>query len=310
MAVRDLSFPSANGRDQIQAWVCEPVRPPRAIVQIVHGLGEHSRCYDHLVTRLLDEGFVVAADDHAGHGRTAVVSGVWADTGDNGAAAVVADELTLHGLVSDLFPGLPWILFGHSWGSMIARVVAAEHCEDLSALALCGIAAQCHWLERGVDRADLGARIAAGRGETHDSALGAQMREEFNSRIPEDDRGSWVSVSPDVVREHANDPLKRGTAMTLRFLQDFITVYDRANSPEFSTGVRRDLPVLIVAGDADPVANYGEGAYHVANQLAASGHHDVHTRVWPGYRHEIFIEPDIHDEVEDEIAGFINAHLS
>ena len=92
MALHEIRFPSANGRDQIHGWIYAPATTPRAIVQIAHGLGEHSRRYLHLISALLDAGFVVAADDHAGHGATAVESGVWDDTGENGAAVVVDDE--------------------------------------------------------------------------------------------------------------------------------------------------------------------------------------------------------------------------
>lgn len=76
MALFEVPFESANHRDQIQAWIYTPTTAPRGVVQVVHGLGEHSRRYLHLITTLLDAGFVVAADDHAGHGPTAMVSGV------------------------------------------------------------------------------------------------------------------------------------------------------------------------------------------------------------------------------------------
>ena len=75
VALQEITFTSANGRDTVQAWVYEPVGTPTAVVQVVHGLGEHSRRYLHLTSTLLDAGFVVVADDHAGHGRTAMGSG-------------------------------------------------------------------------------------------------------------------------------------------------------------------------------------------------------------------------------------------
>ena len=164
MGIREVEFPSHNGRDQIQAWIYEPVRPARAVVQVVHGLGEHSRRYLHLISTLLDAGFVVSADDHAGHGRTAMVSGEWGDTGEDGVATVVEDEATLRSRVRDLHPELPFFLFGHSWGSMIGRAFATAHGEDLAGLALCGVAAQIHGIDAVVDRAGPAARIAAGEG--------------------------------------------------------------------------------------------------------------------------------------------------
>lgn len=75
MAIQEVTFPSSNGRDTIYGWIYEPTQPARGVVQIVHGLGEHSRRYLHMITALLDAGFVVAADDHAGHGKTSTESG-------------------------------------------------------------------------------------------------------------------------------------------------------------------------------------------------------------------------------------------
>lgn len=312
MGIREVSFPSHNGRDEIQAWVYEPVRPARAIVQVVHGLGEHSRRYLHMIATLEDAGFVVAADDHAGHGRTAMVSGEWGDTGPDGVTTVIEDEATLHDKVRELHPELPYVVFGHSWGSMIARAYASDHGEDLTALALCGVAAQIHGIDAVVDRAGLAARIAAGGGLDRDDGYVAQMFDGFVSRYPDGSGPTdWIAVDPDVVRDHANDPFNNFTApMTLRFVQDFITLYDRVNAPEWYASVRADLPVLLMSGGMDPVANYGEGTYHVANELQLGGRTDVRARVWPGYRHEIHNDPDTRASVEEELVHFIEGHLA
>lgn len=69
------------------------------------------------------------------------------------------------------------------------------------------------------------------------------------------------------------------------------------------------LPILIVAGEQDPVANYGEGAYHVANALWKHGSRDVRTVVYPGVRHEIHNEPPTRVAVEQEVIGFLEKHL-
>lgn len=174
MALHEVTFPSTNHRDTIQGWIYAPARPPRAIVQIVHGLGEHCGRYLHLISALVDAGFVVTADDHAGHGR---------------------------------------------------------------------------------------------------------------------------------------DPLNALTnPMSLRFVRDFANLYDAVNEGWAQT-VSTDLPVLIVAGDQDPVANYGEGAYHVANSLWPSGNKNVRTKVFSGFRHEVHNEPPIRAEVEAEVISFIENWL-
>lgn len=155
MALTELAFPSHNGRDTVYGWMYHPTRPARAIVQIIHGLGEHSRRYLHLITTLLDAGFVVVADDHAGHGKTAVESGFWVDTGDHGAQTAVVDEQSLMTIARETYPDLPYVVFGHSWGSMIARPLASV--TQIDGLILCGIAAQMAGIETGVDRTALAA---------------------------------------------------------------------------------------------------------------------------------------------------------
>lgn len=94
--------------------------------------------------------------------------------------------------------------------------------------------------------------------------------------------------------------------MTVRFLQGFVSLFDTANGDGFYSAVRPELPVMLMAGSEDPVANYGAGAFHVANRLVASGHHDVATHVYPGYRHEVHNEPEIRGEVVEEIIKFVN----
>lgn len=304
MSLREIEFTSSNYRDNIFGWLYEPVVPARGIVQLIHGLGEHSRRYLPLITRLLDAGFVVAADDHAGHGKTAMASGIWADAGDRADHVVVDDERTLRTLVRDRHPDLPYVVFGHSWGSMIARGLVGGDSDQVDGLILCGIAAGIHGIENVLDREAL-----AGETDTEGPAPEVYVASMFDGFISRYESGSgptaWVARDPDVVRDHAVDPLNNfGAPMSVRFLQGFVDLYDTANSDAWYSSVRADLPVLIIAGDGDPVANFGEGAYRVANQLARTGHSDVRTRVFTGFRHEIHNEPEIRDEVAGEIIDF------
>jgi alpha-beta hydrolase superfamily lysophospholipase len=307
MALHEITFPSHDDRDEIHAWIYEPVGPARGIVQIVHGLGEHSRRYLHMIDTLLQAGFVVAADDHAGHGATAMASGIWQDTGPDGVETVLADERTLRDLVAGQHPDLPFVMFGHSWGSMIARPYASRYGTDLAGLALCGVAAQMRGIERTLDRDALAAAIGDGDGTGPDTGFQQQMFDGFVDRFgPDAGPTDWVAADPAVVADHGADPLNNfGAPMSLRFVRDFVGLYDLANAEDWSATVRTDLPVLILAGDQDPVANFGEGALHVANSLWATGHTDVDSHIYSGVRHEVHNEPATRAEVEDTLVTFL-----
>jgi alpha-beta hydrolase superfamily lysophospholipase len=307
MSLDEIEFTSANGRDTIQAWMYVPVGEPMAIVQLVHGLGEHSRRYLHLTSTLLDAGFVVVAGDHAGHGRTAMRQGTWGDAGDDAAHVVVADELTLQARARAALPALPYVVFGHSWGSMIARAMASDPSAQLAGLALCGIAAQLHGIEEAIDRPAL-AGLAAGPAAA-DAVPDVFMGQLFGRFLERYDDGAgptaWVALDQAVVADHGRDPFNNfGAPLSARFLQGFVDLYDRVNSEAWYGSIPADLPVLILAGDQDPVTNYGEGAYHVANKLIGAGRRDVRTRVFPGVRHEVHNEPTTRAETEREIVEF------
>lgn len=307
MALHEVPFTSTNGRDEIQAWIYEPAGTPRGIVQVIHGLGEHSRRYIHLISALLDAGFVVAADDHSGHGRTAMVSGIWQDTGEDGASVVVEDEQRLREIVTERHPELPYVVFGHSWGSMIARSLANRHPQGLAGLAVCGVAANMKGMEAPGLREALDAAIAERGGEAiDDTGIGGAMFDGFLDRFGEGaGPTAWVASDEAVVADHAVDPYNNfGAPMTLRFARSFIELYDRANAADWTDPLPKDLPVLILAGDQDPVANFGEGAYHVANTLWDAGLRDVRTRVYTGLRHEVHNEPASRADVETEIIAF------
>jgi alpha-beta hydrolase superfamily lysophospholipase len=309
MSIRELEFASYNGRDSINAWIYTPIRKPRGIVQVVHGLGEHSRRYLHLILKLNEAGFVVAADDHTGHGKTAAASKVWGDYGTKGYQTTAEDEKTLHDIVTKEFPGLPFVLFGHSWGSMIARNYAAMYASTLKALVLCGTCGTWGGMEPlGEELKEL---VDAGKGADSDPAfmgrLFAGWVDRFeNAKTPND----WISADPDIVADHATDPFNNLYApLSNRALYDILELAANITGPEWAGKLPPDLPVYLIAGDQDPVGNYGEGVLAVANWLWQTGHKKIVSKLYSGHRHEIHNDRDIREEVTDGIIDFINAEL-
>ena len=129
--LHEVSFKSFNERDTVYGWIYVPACEPKGIVQLIHGFGEHSRRYFHLIVRLMEAGYIVAADDHVGHGKTALENNTWGDWGNQGFHTMMEDEHQLKALVSELYPNLPYFLYGHSMGSMIARDFMTKYGEEL-----------------------------------------------------------------------------------------------------------------------------------------------------------------------------------
>ena len=167
--LHEISFKSFNERDEVQGWVYVPACEPKGIIQLIHGFGEHSRRYFHMIVAFMDAGFIVAADDHVGHGKTAVVNDTWGDWGNKGAHTMMEDEHILTGIVKKMYPDLPYFLFGHSMGSFIARDYIAKYGNELKGVTICGTCGALPSLQEAM--AAVREAVDAGKGDESDPAF-------------------------------------------------------------------------------------------------------------------------------------------
>lgn len=307
--LHEISFPSFNKRDDVKGWIYVPACQPKGIVQLIHGFGEHSRRYFHMIVAFMDEGFIVAADDHVGHGKTAVENGVWSDWGDQGPHTMMEDEHTLTKIVKEKYPDLPYFLFGHSMGSFIARDYMATYGDELTGATICGTAGVFPAPREAISA--LKKACDEGKGAEVDPEMTGLLLGWMCERMEEPIQfgNEWICHDPYVQADHANDPFDAFTKPTTnRSLYDFTQMMDCISSPEWAAKVPKDLPIYNIAGDCDPVGNYGEGVYQVSNWLIQTGH-KVKTTLYPGYRHEIHNYDDLKWEVEEGIIEFMTSVL-
>lgn len=302
--LHEFTFPSYNERDKVQAWVYVPATDPVGIVQLVHGYGEHSRRYFHMIVRYLEAGFIVAADDHVGHGKTAEINDTWGDWGDKGPETMVEDEKRLMDIVREMYPDLPYFFFGHSMGSVITRQFVARYGDLLTGATLCGTCGSVPQMQGAVPL--LEQLIADGKGNESTPEAVAEMMGWMSARIPDATLGNeWICHDPYVQIDHAQDPFDAFTKPTVnKSLLDFMKMINEIACPAWAERVPQALPLLSIAGDEDPFGNYGQGVYETANWLAETDH-DIATIVYPGYRHEIHNYADLKDEVCDTVLEFM-----
>lgn len=303
--LHEVSFPSFNERDNVQGWIYVPAAKPKGIVQLIHGFGEHSRRYLHMISAFLDAGYVVAADDHVGHGKTAVENDVWGDWGDKGPHTMMEDEHTLKGIVCEKYPDLPYFLFGHSMGSFITRDFIAKYGDELAGATICGTTGIFRHAKEGAE--ELKKVIDAGHGtDSNPEFLGLIMGWMFE-RCGEAKIGNeWICSDPYVQKDHAEDPFDAFTKPTSnRSLYDFTQMMIQIEGTEWAKKVPTSLPIYNIAGDQDPVGEFGKGVYEVSNWLVDTGH-QVKTKLYSGYRHEIHNYSDIKCEVEAGIISFMD----
>lgn len=294
----------------VRRWL--PESAPRAVVIVAHGMVEHAGRYDHLARRLVDHGYAVYAPDHRGHGHTVTAAergrlGHLAD--EHGFAAVVDDLLTLSERVAmDVgHPGLPLVLLGHSMGSFLARAYAARHGDRLAALVLSGTAGDPGVMGAvGLRVASLEAQL---RGPDAPSPLmSALTLGPYNRAFaPNRTDSDWLSRDEDQVDAYIADELCGATA-TAGFYRDLLTGLRWVSQDEVAARMPSDLPVYLVAGEADPVGG-ADGTAEVAEMFRRVGMRDVTTQVWPGARHEVLNETN-RDEVEEDLLAWLDARFA
>lgn len=260
-------------------------------MQIAHGGAEHSLRYDRLAQELSAAGYVVYANDHRGHGSSVGGDVTLGSFGSAGWPALVGDVVAFSKSIRADNAGLPLFLVTHSMGSFAAQEVILDHSELYSGVVLSGSSA-LDLLVQGL--------AAAGPGPVELNA--------FNAAFENRTGYEWLSRDEAEVDLYVADPLSGFDPPDDTMLQLFsASVAARLADPEALSGVRADLPLLVVSGQDDPLSGNGQLVGVLAQRYRDAGVSDVTLIVYPGARHEIFNETN-RDEITAGVIGWLNEH--
>ncbi len=305
---QDFYFQSSTGRTSIHALKCVPDSKPRAVVQISHGIAEHIDRYRPFMEFLADNGFVVAGNDHLGHGKSIRVpeeQGFLAEK--DGWWRVVDDMEKLHDIMSKEYPELPYVLFGHSMGSFLTRTYIIKHPDKYDAVILSGTGHQSPVLVLGGNAAaSVMAKLngAMGDGTKLDSlAFGSYLSKIENPRTKYD----WLSRDAEQVDKYIADPLC-GFVGKIGLYRDMMQGIKFITNKKSIAQMNKEKPVYFMSGDGDPVGDYGKGVERAYKAFCDAGLHDVFMRLYPGGRHEMLNETN-KDQVYQDILSWLSEKI-
>lgn len=320
----ELRYPSADGASCIRALVWEPDAvaagaPPRAVIQLVHGMAEHVERYERFADVLCAAGYAVCAEDHIGHGGSVAARDGLGHIPLNGGVDMLLEDMhTLRKLVVARYgsaatvdqpstSSVAYVLFGHSLGSFMVRVYLARWGEGVSAAVVCGTGQQPRWLVRAGNA--LCHVLACVHGERYRSALvdslavGAYGRAIKHARTPQD----WLSYDGAVVDAYRADPCC-GFMFTVGGYAAVTALASASQDFALASAIPRDVPLLFIAGADDPVGDCGAGVHRAVAQYRKLGMAQVDEIIYDGMRHEILNEPD-HERVERDVLAWLEAHV-
>lgn len=310
-----IGFLSHDGASTIKGLVWKPAEvrgrrraAPRGVIQIVHGMAEHVGRYDAFARFLAEQGFVVCAADHLGHGKSVASLDDLGNLPVDGKEILIEDVHELRKTVTARYSRqTPYVLFGHSMGSFVVRAYLARYGEGVAGAVLCGTAQQPLLLSKAGNA--LARFLAARKGVAYRSSfldnlgVGAYAKQIDNPRTQHD----WICTDSQVVDAFIDDELcgvmfSVGGYATLTDLTGEIATLSCASR------VPADMPVLLVSGSEDVVGGCGSGVEATAALLRRGGVGEVEVKLYEGMRHEILNEPG-RQQVYTDIVDWIEEHV-
>jgi alpha-beta hydrolase superfamily lysophospholipase len=311
-------FESGDGTKlYLRRWLPDPssAARPLAILHIVHGMAEYGARYGRLAEKLCGAGIQVWAADQRGHGKTADLSvngpgngGLLGHCADKDAfGRVTADIGGINREIRKTYPNIPLFLLGHSWGSFIVQNYIEN--EDSGEIAGCILSGT---------RGPGGFKIKSGKlFMTLLALVGGQRRGLSLARAAADgpyDRPfrpsrtafDWISRDEAEVDAYVNDPLC-GYLCSAGFYRDLAIGLYQIHRPEAMSRIRRDMPIYIFCGSADPVGEMGTSPTALVNAYRSLGVKDLEFVLYPGARHETFNDTN-RDEVMNNLLSWICRH--
>ena len=308
MNKQEFNFPSSDGITTIRGVVYIPDGDIKAILQISHGMVEFIDRYDDFAKYLTDKGILVTGNDHLGHGGSVTSEDNWGYFHeDEGYKKVLEDLYTVTKITKEKYPNKPYFLLGHSMGSFYARRYLFTYGEELDGAIIMGTA----WQEK----------ITVKTGKLLCKLIGLFKGSKYRSKFinnmalgpynkkwePSITHNDWLTKDEKIVEWYSNEP-KCSFIFTLNGFYNLFSVLDDVCDKNNIAKVRKDLPVLFMAGQDDPVGNFGKGVKKTYDTFKEVGIKDVSIKLYPNDRHEILNETD-KDIVYEDLYSFINKHI-
>lgn len=316
LATAPETFTFASRVDQAVIFVRKWLPPcgirPRATVQITHGMAEHSGRYDRFARFLTAQGYVVYAIDLRGHGETAGLDNL----GQAGLTAwedMTADIRQLSDIARTEYPTTELIAFGHSMGSALTQSHMQNHGDLLAGAILCGTMGAMP----GLDDAQYASvmqelrALATGadaRGPSHFfGTLLSSFNAPFGANVLDPTGSEWQTSDAEEIRLFRGDPLcgkSFSNSMAYAVLKGFHGLW----LPGKESRVPADLPILIIAGTADPVGGKTKTIQDLITRYIHQGHRALDYRFYAGGRHEILNDAE-KDRVHRDIGHWLSQVL-
>lgn len=292
----EFYYDSADKKTKIRAIEWAPEGEVVGIVQVVHGVTEHIFRYEKLANFLCAKGFVVVGNDLLGHGKSVSKKSKPMYFGPEGSWSwVEADLDKCRELTKKKYQNVPYCMIGSSLGSFLIRTYMINYHGKIDMAILVGTG------QTPAFQIALGKFVANSEakkfGEDVPTKKISELTFEKYNKIfaPNRTRYDWLALSEKSVDEYINDPL-RGGDMSSGLFREMLSGMGFCGDINNIKKVKKDMPILLLSGENDPVGNCGKGVKKACEIFEKAGLKDVEMKLYPKLRHDI-----LHEENAEEI---------
>ncbi len=309
---KSFYFPSTDRITKIHSilWTDDEVRP-KAVVQLIHGMVEYIDRYDDFARYLCKQGFIVVGNDHLGHGESVTDDEKHGYIAEGNPARVLLQDIhRLRTVIETKYPDLPYFMLGHSMGSYLLRRYLSSQGDGLAGAIVMGTGQESNAATSA--GLLLVKSLAKKNGWDYRSEKVQSLTYNANYKkydmTGSDPSNSWLTKDEAIVTKYYNDPYCT-FMFTLNGYEALFSTVLFCNQGRNINAIPKDLPILIVSGEDDPVGGLGKGVKSVYAKYVKTGIQDVSCKLFEGDRHEILNETD-RDIVYDYLKDWLNDHLT
>ena len=281
----------SNDIDEWQAYSWLPKGEVKCVLQVVHGMTEHIGRYGKLAKYLTEEGVAVIGFDLKGHGIFGEGMAC-ASFGEDGWDATLEDIHLLHRSLKEKYANAKHYLLGFSLGSFLVREYFSTYeNHDFSGTIIMGTGQQPALVLSAIMAIVKGEIKKVGYDNTTDLVRNLSFGTYNKKFSPNRTKADWLCSDETQLDKYLADDLSKEEISAGLFWQLLASMKRTADKNTYQKW-NKNMPVLLISGEDDPVGDAGNGVRLVEKSMKNAGLTNVAMKLYPGARHDI-----LHEEV-------------
>lgn len=298
--IKKEKIQSSSDGLKIEIAYIKPEGEVKGIVQLSHGMSEHKERYFKFMEYLSSNGYICIINDHRGHGKSIKNKSDLGYFYTEDVNFIIDDLHDVTSYIKNKYPNKKIYLFSHSMGTLVARGYIQKYDNEIEKIILCGAPTKNPFTTFAIAMAYIFKFI--GMGKKSNKILNNLTFKSYNKNYKNENE--WLSKNPENITIYNDDELCGFTFTTNGFI-NLYKLLKRAFDKNLYKVQNKELKILLIAGDKDPVIQSNKHFKQLEEFLNQIGYKNTRSKLYPDLRHEILNEKE-YEAIYKDILEFID----